>query len=74
MSKSAIKADYIKNLIATYPAIYTPDSKPLNLAGLAADQALAGKMKLEGDCWFAALKRNNVQKAATMKMLSELPD
>lgn len=73
VTKTKLKADYIANLQATYP-FYTEGSKPLALANLAADAALAGKTKLEGDCWFATLRANNLQKATTLKMLAALPD
>ena len=72
-TKAAIKASYIANLKATY-AFYLDGSKPLVLAIVAADRALAGKIKLEGDCWYKALADNGMQKASTMKMLAALPN
>ncbi len=72
-TKSKIKADYIANLQATYP-FYTEGSRPLQHANEAADQALAGKIELKGECWYAALRSNNLQKAITRRMLADLPD
>lgn len=72
-TKSKIKADYIANLKATY-AFYVEGSSPLELANLAADKALAGIMRLEGDCWFNALASNGLPKNITLKALAALED
>ncbi len=71
-TKTNIKACYIANLQATYP-FYTEGSRPLEMARLAADTALSGVGKLDGECWYKALAANGVQKAASRKMLAELP-
>lgn len=72
-TKASVKAAYIANLRAAYP-FYTDGSRPLSLANLAADAALAGIQKIEGECWTKALRDNNLQKATTLKMLAALPD
>lgn len=72
--KSEIKKRYLEKLRATYPAIYTDGSRPIELANLAADNALAGKIKVEGDCWRAAVKEITGWKSWTMRALSELPE
>ena len=70
-TKSEIKARYIENLRAAYP-FYTDGSKPLAAAHMAADAALAGKMKLEGECWDRALASCGLPKNITMKALEAL--
>lgn len=72
-TKTNIKACYIACLKTTY-AFYEEGSKPLALAHQAADAALSGKQKLQGDCWFKALAANGVQKAASCAMLADLPE
>ena len=53
---------------------YTEGSRPLELANLAADKALAGKMKLEGAAWTQALLLHGIDaKRVTLKALAELP-
>ena len=76
MTKSKIKADYIVNLRSLYAGKvdYSDGTRPWGLACNAADQALAGKIKLEGEAWFMALASNGVQKAATRAMLAALPE
>ena len=75
MSKSKIKADYLARLQARY-GFYMPGSKPLTLAGMAADKALAGEIRLEGDCWFDALRAAGVRNptSATRKEIASLPE
>lgn len=79
MSKAKIKADYIEKLKATYGWARGEQGEVAQTRGLAmaadtADDALAGKIKLAGDCWFEALRENGVQKAATRAMIAALPD
>lgn len=70
--KSKIKALYIQKLQATYP-FYIEGSRPLELANQAADKALAGKLKLEGECWESAVREATGLKTWTKKMIEGLP-
>ena len=54
--KAAIKDAYVAKLQQHYPTLYLPGSRPLDLAVMAADRALAGALKLEGECWSAAVE------------------
>jgi len=71
--KSAIKKLYIEKLQSTYP-FYAEGSKPLAMANQAADAALSGKIKLDGDCWNSAVKEVTGLSRWTMRNLAELPD
>ena len=71
-TKSSIKAKYIATLQELYP-FYTEGSRPLELANLAADKALDGKMRLDGAAWFQALLLHGLDKRTTLKTLAELP-
>ena len=76
-TKSAIKADYLAGLADAYEWARNGgpvQERGLHLAGEAADKALAGKMRLEGEVWYAALAANGVHKAAPLRVLAELPD
>ena len=75
MSKSKIKSEYVARLQRTY-AFCTTGSRPLTLAMRAADKALAGEIRLEGDCWFDALKVAGVRnpRSATRKEIASLPE
>jgi hypothetical protein len=70
-SKATLKARYIANLQATYP-FYVEGSRPLQLANEAADAALAGTLKLKGECWDKALKECGLPKGITLKALAGL--
>lgn len=79
MTKAKIKAAYLTKLAETYPWARGDMGETVQTRGFAkaaetADLALAGKLKLEGDCWFEALRENGVQKAATRAMIAALPD
>jgi hypothetical protein len=71
-TKTLLKAQYIAQLQARYP-FYTEGSRPLKLANEAADAALAGKMRLEGAAWEAALADCGLSKRVTLKELAALP-
>ena len=71
--KQKIKDAYIARLLETYPLIYTPGSRALALANKAADNALAGIVKLEGICWHGALEEVTGRAKWTKKALAELP-
>lgn len=68
-----IRDAYIRILQARY-SFYNEGSKPLELAYLAADRALAGLMKLEGECWELALEQHGLPKRTTLKSLAALPE
>ena len=72
--KSQIKAAYLTELIEVYPEIYSEGSRPLELAKVAADNALSGKLKLEGRVWEKTVKQVTGWPRWTRKMLSALPD
>lgn len=71
-TKSAVKTVYIAQLQARYP-FYTEGSRPLELAHQAADAALSGAMKLDGECWDNALQACGLSKRITLKALAALP-
>lgn len=72
--KAAIKDAYLAKLQHTYPTIYQTGSRSLELAGLVADQALAGALNLKGECWSAAVTDVTGWSRWTMAMLAGLPD
>lgn len=74
MMKAAIKTAYIAKLQHTYPTLYLPGSKPLQLAEIAADNALSGRLKLEGECWTWAIRKVTGHKSMTMRDLANLPE
>jgi hypothetical protein len=71
--KKAIKNLYIRKLQSTYD-FYQEGSRPLELANLAAERALAGDLKLEGDSWNAAVTEITGWSRWTMRDLKNLPD
>ena len=72
-NKEGIRDLYIAQLQARYP-FYTEGSKPLEMARLAVDKALSGKMKLEGECWERTLAVYSLPKNITLKALAALPE
>lgn len=72
MTKAEVKVAYIQELQARYP-FYTEGSRPLQLANEAADKALAGLVRLEGEAWFAALARAGLNKRSTRAEIAALP-
>ncbi len=72
--KAAIKDAYLAKLQHTHPTIYQTGSRPLELAGLAADRALAGALALKGECWSAAVQDVTGWSRWTMRQLAELPE
>lgn len=78
MSKAKIKAAYLTKLAEKYAWARgemgeTAQTRGIAAASEAADKALAGQLKLEGYCWFEALRENGVPATATRAMLRELP-
>lgn len=74
MVKDAIKTAYIAKLQQAYPTLYLRGSRPLELAEMAADQALRGQLNLKGECWSAAVTDVTGWTRWTMAMLAELPE
>lgn len=74
MMKAAIKDAYIAHLQQAYPTLYPSGSRPLELAGLAADQALRGQLNLKGECWSAAVTGVTGWTRWTMSALAGLPE
>jgi hypothetical protein len=72
-TKTEIKARFIALIKVRYP-FYTEGSRSLALANDAANAALAGKIKLEGECWEQAVKEVSGLSRWTMRQLSELPE
>jgi len=71
--KAGIKDQYLATLKVLYPS-YTEGSRPLALAEMAADNALAGKVRLTGEAWERALATYGLPKTVTLKALAALPD
>lgn len=76
MTKLEVRHHYINNLVEMYAGRvdYSSGSRAREAAIAAADAALAGKIKLEGDAWFAALAKANLPKSASKKMIAALPE
>lgn len=74
MMKAAIKDAYIAKLREAYPTTYPSGSRSLELAGLAADQALRGQLNLKGECWSAAVQDVTGWTRWTMASLAGLPE
>ncbi len=76
MTKSEILATYLSNLQTMYAGRvdYSPGSKPYLMACDAAKAALAGKIRLEGDAWFAALRVANLSSRSTKAQIAALPE
>lgn len=72
--KAKIKETYLARLQETYPAIYVPGSRPLNLASDAADAALSGRLKLEGDVWEKTVREISGLKRWSRADLAALAD
>ena len=67
---------YIDNLKAAYPWARGENgnlaqTRGLDLAKQAAQSACSGKLRLEGDCWTAALREAGFTGFYTMKNLAE---
>ncbi len=71
-TKTLVKAQYIAHLQARY-SFYVEGSRQLELANQAVDAALAGTLKLQGECWTNALVDCGLSKRITMRELAELP-
>lgn len=76
MTKLEVRHHYINNLVDMYAGKvdYSPGSRAREAAIKAADAALAGLIKLEGEAWFAALSSAGLPKSATKKQIAALPN
>lgn len=75
MTKLEVRHHYINNLVEMYEGRvdYSSGSRAREAAIAAADAALSGHIKLEGDAWFKALAMAGLGKTATKKQISSLP-
>jgi hypothetical protein len=76
-TRAAIKAAYLDNLVSAYA--WAAEGSPTREAGLAAaskaaDAALAGKLNLEGDCWWSACAANGIHKNSPRRVFAALPN
>ncbi|MBA3831647.1 MAG: hypothetical protein H0X34_07100 [Chthoniobacterales bacterium] len=76
MTKLEIRHHYLNKLETLYAGRvdYSSGSRARELAIRAANAALAGDIKLEGEAWFAALKMAGLSKAATRAQIAALPE
>jgi hypothetical protein len=75
-NKLRIRHDYLNNLEKLYvgKVDYSSGSRAREAAIKAADAALAGHIKLEGEAWFSALKMSGVPKSASKSYIAGLPE
>ena len=76
MTKLEVRHHYLNNLERRYAGQvdYSSGSRAREIAIKAADAALAGQIKLEGEAWFAALKLAGLPKSATKAQIAALPE
>lgn len=76
MNKLQIRHDYLNNLETLYAGKvdYSSGSRPREMAIKAADAALAGHIRLEGEAWFAALEKNGLSRRSTKAQIAAIPD
>lgn len=72
-NKDGIRELYIAQLQAAYP-FYTEGSRSLAVAYEAVDAALAGNLKLSGNCWERTLETYSLPKNVTRATLRDLPE
>lgn len=74
--KLQIRHDYLNNLETMYRGRvdYSSGSRPRELAIKAADAALAGSIKLEGDAWEKAVRGVTGWTRWTKAMIAALPE
>ena len=75
MTKLEIRHHYLNELESRYAGRvdYSSGSPAREMAIQAADAALAGHIKLEGDAWFAALALAGLGKKSTKAQIAALP-
>lgn len=76
MTKLQIRHDYLNNLETIYAGKidYSSGSRPREMAIRAADAALSGKIRLEGEAWFLALEKNGLSRRSTRAQIAAIPD
>ena len=76
MTKLELRHHYLCNLEKLYAGKvdYSSGSRARESAIKAADAALAGHIRLEGDAWFAALALAGLNKRSTKAEIAALPD
>lgn len=74
-SKLEVRHWYLRNLAEIYAGRvdYSSGSPALEAAIFAADRALAGEIRLEGEAWFKALAMAGLDKTATKAQIAALP-
>lgn len=75
MTKLEVRHHYLNNLEAMYAGRvdYSSGSRARELAIKAADAALMGQIRLEGDAWFAALAEAGLSARSTRAQIAALP-
>ena len=75
MTKLEIRHHYLNNLETRYAGRvdYSSGSRAREMAIKAADAALAGSIRLEGDAWFDALALAGLTKQSTRAEIAALP-
>ncbi len=75
MTKLEVRHRYLNNLETLYAGRvdYSPGSRAREMAIKAADAALAGHIRLEGDAWFAALKLAGLDSRSSRAQIAALP-
>lgn len=76
MTKLEIRHHYLNNLERMYAGRvdYSSGSRARELAIKAADAALRGEIRLEGDAWFEAIAVAGLNKYSTRKEIASIPD
>lgn len=72
--KDAIKTAYIAHLQQAYPTIYLTGSSAMAFAEAAAGQALAGRLRLQGECWSLAVFEVTGERGLSRDDLKGLPE
>lgn len=76
MTKLEVRHHYLNNLETLYAGKvdYSSGSRARELAVKAADAALAGQIRLEGEAWFKALALAGLSKLSTKAQIAALPE
>lgn len=75
MTKLEVRHHYLNNLETMYAGKidYSSGSRAREAAIKAADAALAGSIRLEGEAWFKALAVAGLNKRSTKAQIAALP-
>lgn len=75
MTKLEVRHYYLNNLVEIYAGKvdYSSGSRAREMAIKAADAALDGKIRLEGEAWFKALALAGLGKLSTKSQIAALP-